>query len=274
VYRASLDPSDEPGGDTPASLTPSPRAMARRRRRRGNNFAASLAGAATARRGRRRSTSQRDTTHQVIPRPQVLLVRRHYHRMKRLFDLVLCILALVLVLPVLAVCSLAIWIDDPGPIFFTQRRTGKGGRRFRMYKFRTMVANAEELKHTYAHMNELKWPDFKITNDPRITRVGIFLRRTSLDELPQIFNVLQGDMSLVGPRPTSFDPNSYALWQMERLEVLPGITGLWQISGRSDVEFDERLRLDIQYIENQNFLLDLRILLGTITAVWKQQGAY
>ena len=170
--------------------------------------------------------------------------------------------------------ALAIWIDDPGPIFFVQMRTGKGGRRFPMYKFRTMVKDAEEKKKELAHLNELTWPDFKITNDPRITRVGRILRKTSLDELPQVFNVLKGDMSLVGPRPTSFDSSTYSLWHTERLEVLPGITGLWQVSGRSSLDFDERLRLDIEYIERRSLWLDIQILFRTVAAVFTQRGAY
>ncbi|MCI0575264.1 MAG: sugar transferase [Chloroflexi bacterium] len=174
----------------------------------------------------------------------------------------------------MAICAALIWIDDPGPIFFKQKRTGKGGRRFTMFKFRTMVKNAEELKLKYAHLNELTWPDFKITNDPRVTRVGHFLRKTSLDELPQIINVLKGDMSMVGPRPTSFDASTYALWHTERLEVLPGITGLWQVNGRSDLDFDERLRLDVAYIENQSLWLDIQILFRTVAAVFSQRGAY
>jgi lipopolysaccharide/colanic/teichoic acid biosynthesis glycosyltransferase len=143
-----------------------------------------------------------------------------------------------------------------------------------MYKFRTMVTNAEELKLTYAHLNELSWPDFKITDDPRVTSIGRFLRKTSLDELPQIINVFKGDMSLVGPRPTSFDASTYALWHTERLEVLPGITGLWQVSGRSNLDFDDRLRLDVAYIENQSLWLDIKILFRTVTAVFSQNGAY
>ncbi len=143
-----------------------------------------------------------------------------------------------------------------------------------MFKFRTMLKNAEQLKEAYAHLNELPPPDFKITDDPRITRVGRFLRRTSLDELPQVFNVLSGDMSLVGPRPTSFDVSTYQLWHTERLEVRPGITGLWQISGRSDVDFDQRLALDIEYIERRSLGLDLWILWRTVGAVVKQRGAY
>ena len=142
-----------------------------------------------------------------------------------------------------------------------------------MYKFRTMVANSEELKQTYAQLNELTWPDFKVSDDPRVTRAGRLLRKTSLDELPQFLNVLKGEMSLVGPRPTSFAVSTYALWQTERLEVLPGITGLWQVSGRSDVDFDKRLRMDIEYIAHRSLWLDLRILLRTPMVVFSQRGA-
>lgn len=204
----------------------------------------------------------------------VVLFRKHYQRFKRVFDLFVCISALPLLVPIMGIVALLIWLDDPGPVFFKQERTGKGGRRFGMYKFRTMVTNAEELKQEYAHLNELTWPDFKITNDPRITRVGHFLRKSSLDELPQIINVIKGDMSLVGPRPTSFDVSTYSLMHTERLEVMPGITGLWQVSGRSNVDFDQRLLLDIEYIEKQSFLLDIKILIMTVFAVFRREGAY
>jgi lipopolysaccharide/colanic/teichoic acid biosynthesis glycosyltransferase len=137
-----------------------------------------------------------------------------------------------------------------------------------------MVVDAEQRKSQYAHLSQLAWPDFKITNDPRITRVGRLLRKTSLDELPQIWNVLRGEMSLVGPRPTSFDVSTYQLWHTERLEVLPGITGLWQVSGRSDVDFDERLQLDVEYIERRSIWLDLKILCLTFLAVLRPRGAY
>jgi lipopolysaccharide/colanic/teichoic acid biosynthesis glycosyltransferase len=143
-----------------------------------------------------------------------------------------------------------------------------------MHKFRTMVVNAEEMKKQMAHLNELQWPDFKITNDPRITRAGRFLRKTSLDELPQLLNVLQGDMSLVGPRPTSFSAKTYDLWHTERLDVQPGLTGLWQIVGRGTTEFNYRLRLDIAYIERRCLWLDIQILFRTFAAVLEQRGAH
>ena len=196
-----------------------------------------------------------------------------YAGIKRALDIALSLLALPLVLPVLALAVLAIKLDSPGAAWFFQKRTGLGGRRFRMLKLRTMVQNAEELKAKYAHLNELKAPDFKITNDPRMTRVGRFLRKTSLDELPQIFNVLIGNMSLVGPRPTSFSPSTYSLWHTARLEMTPGLTGLWQVSGRAELQFDERLRLDIAYLRNRSLWLDLQILLRTFGAVVSGRGA-
>lgn len=210
----------------------------------------------------------------VLERTPVKPIRGGYRITKRLIDVGICLLLLPLILPVMAVCAVLIWLDDPGPVVFAQLRTGQGGRRFRMYKFRTMQANAEELKRQYAHLNELTWPDFKISNDPRITRLGRFLRKTSLDELPQILNVLKADMALVGPRPTSFEASTYQLWHTERLEVAPGITGLWQVSGRSDIDFDERLHLDIQYIEQQSTWLDLCILVRTLGVLFSSRGAY
>src|SRR5690606_27119456 len=130
--------------------------------------------------------------------------------------------------PLFVVCSVLILLSSPGgPVLFKQWRTGKGGKRFRMFKFRTMVPDAEKLKERLLEANELSWPDFKMTNDPRVTPLGKFLRKTSLDELPQVLNVMAGDMTLVGPRPTSFSSDAYDLWQTERLEVKPGLTGIW-----------------------------------------------
>jgi lipopolysaccharide/colanic/teichoic acid biosynthesis glycosyltransferase len=191
---------------------------------------------------------------------------------KRALDLILILLSLPLVLPVLLLCALAIRLDSPGPVLYQQKRTGQHGRTFRMYKFRTMVRNAEQLKAELAHLSILPPPDFKIINDPRITRVGRILRKTSLDELPQLIHVPRGEMSLVGPRPTDFHIDSYDLWHMERLEVPPGITGPWQVRGRNTTTFDERLRLDVQYIDNISLFLDLRILVETVGAVLNGTG--
>ena len=201
------------------------------------------------------------------------LDEKSYGRIKWLLDVSLGLLCLPVVIPILAVCALAIRLDSPGPIFFFQKRTGKGGRRFTMFKLRTMVKDSEELKACYVHLNELSYPDFKIGNDPRITRAGRILRRTSLDELPQILNVLAGHMSLVGPRPTSFHADTYKLWHTARLEVRPGMTGLWQVSGRNELDFDQRLRLDIAYLRNRCLWLDVKILFRTIGSVITGRGA-
>ena len=197
-----------------------------------------------------------------------------YLRVKRIFDLTLVILTMPFWLTLMGLIALLIAVTSPGaPVIFVQLRTGKGGNRFKMYKFRSMVANAEELKKTYAHLNELQWPDFKITRDPRVTRLGKILRKTSLDEIPQLLNVLRGEMSLVGPRPTSFGPETYKLWHTERLDVVPGITCIWQIEGRGSIEFDDRLRMDIAYIERRSLWLDIVILWKTVSAVFRQRGA-
>jgi lipopolysaccharide/colanic/teichoic acid biosynthesis glycosyltransferase len=137
-----------------------------------------------------------------------------------------------------------------------------------------MVPNAEEMKQQLWHLNELEWPDFKITNDPRITRPGRILRKTSLDEIPQLINVLLGQMSLVGPRPTGATADQYELWQTERLDVLPGVTGLWQLYGRATTMFDDRTRLDITYVQRRCLLMDLQILVRTVPAILKAKGAH
>jgi lipopolysaccharide/colanic/teichoic acid biosynthesis glycosyltransferase/CheY-like chemotaxis protein len=209
----------------------------------------------------------------VLNRKRSGMFRRGYRITKRLFDLVVALMLLPFVGLAGILIAVAVYIDSPGPVIFTQNRTGKNGSRFKMYKFRTMVPNAEELKQTYAHLNELTWPDFKITNDPRMTGIGMFLRKTSLDELPQLINIIKGDMSFVGPRPTSFSANTYKLWQTERLEVAPGLTGLWQVKGRSEIDFVERVELDIEYIERQSWRLDLEIMLATFRAVLLRKGA-
>ena len=220
------------------------------------------------------SSYEEDWIKKFDPQKRIL-TGEAYFLVKRFLDLLLVLLTLPFWLPLNVIIAIIIRITSPGaPILFTQMRTGKGGRRFHMYKFRSMVPNAEELKSEYAHLNELQWPDFKITNDPRITPIGRFLRKTSLDELPQLFNVLSGEMSLVGPRPTSFGPETYKLWHTHRLDVIPGLTGLWQIIGRAQLEFDDRLRLDIAYIERASIWLDINILARTVLAVFESRGAH
>lgn len=199
--------------------------------------------------------------------------RNPYPAWKRGIDLTLTLAVMPIILPVGLVVALAIWLDSPGPVLFTQRRAGQHGRPFRMYKFRTMVPNAAELKASLAHLNVLPPPDFKIPDDPRITRVGRFLRRTSLDEIPQLLNVLRGQMSLVGPRPTSFLVDTYSAWHTERLDIKPGLTGLWQVEARGNSTFDERLRLDIAYLRTMSPWGDLRLIAQTFTEMLRRSGA-
>ena len=192
--------------------------------------------------------------------------------LKRLIDLSCALGAVILLLPVLIACAVMVRMSGKGPIFYRQERVGEGGRRFDIMKFRTMHVNAHLMREQLREQSIQDGPAFKIPNDPRITRVGGFLRKTSLDELPQIINVIRGEMSIVGPRPTSFAASTYDLWHSERLEVMPGITGLWQIKGRGTMTFDERLRLDIEYIERRSILLDLRLIAETALAVFKGSG--
>jgi exopolysaccharide biosynthesis polyprenyl glycosylphosphotransferase len=194
---------------------------------------------------------------------------------KRIFDVALAGLGLVALAPVLVAIAIAIKLDSPGPAFYGQLRVGKDGRPFRMRKFRSMRQDADGLMAGLLEKNEVTGPMFKIRRDPRITRVGRFLRRYSLDELPQLFNVVLGDMSLVGPRPpTATEVAKYEDWEVGRLRAVPGITGLWQVSGRSEVPFHDMVRLDLHYIRNWSFGLDVEILLRTIPAVLTTKGAY
>jgi lipopolysaccharide/colanic/teichoic acid biosynthesis glycosyltransferase len=179
------------------------------------------------------------------------------------------------ILPLLAIVAVAIKRDSPGPALFKQLRVGQNKRRFLLYKFRTMLDGSERMQNEVEHLNEAAGPIFKITNDPRVTRVGRILRRASLDELPQLFNVLRGEMSLVGPRPMSVrDVNLFDRGiQRKRFSVKPGLTCLWQVSGRSNLPFEKWLELDLWYIEHWSLLLDLKILLKTIPAVFRGTGA-
>jgi len=193
---------------------------------------------------------------------------------KRLLDLTAASCLIVALIPLWIVVPLLIYLDSPGPILFAQERVGKNGRRFRMWKFRSMIPDADRMKASLAHLNEMDGPVFKIKDDPRITKVGRFIRKTSIDELPQLFNVLLGSMSLVGPRPpVPGEVAQYGLWQKKRLSVKPGITCLWQISGRNEIKFDEWMRLDRQYIDNWSLSLDLQILIKTVGVVLLRKGA-
>lgn len=196
--------------------------------------------------------------------------------LKRAVDLVAAGLGLLLLSPVLLVIAVAVKLDSRGPVFFRQRRWGRGGREFRIVKFRTMVDGAEALKASVEDRNDIDGgPLFKIREDPRITRVGAWLRRTSLDELPQLWNVLRGEMSLVGPRPFVVDEACQITgWAGRRVETTPGITGLWQVMGRTDLPFEEMVKLDYIYVTNWSLWWDIKILFQTIPAILARRGAY
>jgi exopolysaccharide biosynthesis polyprenyl glycosylphosphotransferase len=203
----------------------------------------------------------------VWRRPELLFL-------KRLTDLFVSGIAIVLCVPFWIVIPILIKKDSPGPVFYVQDRVGKNGRLFSMFKFRSMVQGADRMQDQVMHLNEMDGPVFKIKNDPRLTRIGRFLRRTSLDELPQLFNVFNGTMSLVGPRPPILqEVAQYRPWQRKRLSVTPGVTCLWQVTGRNEVKFDEWMKLDMQYIDNWSLALDVKILLRTIKAVIERRGA-
>jgi lipopolysaccharide/colanic/teichoic acid biosynthesis glycosyltransferase len=196
-----------------------------------------------------------------------------YRLLKRTLDVVLASVVLVVAAPMLIVIAALIALDEPrAPVVFRQRRCGLGGRPFHMYKFRTMVKDAEAMKEQLRALSSVSWPDFRLENDPRVTRIGRFLRRSSLDELPQLINVIRGDMTLVGPRPTSFSADTYDLWNTGRLDFRPGLTGPWQVWGRDSMDFDDRCRLEISYFRHASLVRDLRVLLATVGALVRRTG--
>jgi lipopolysaccharide/colanic/teichoic acid biosynthesis glycosyltransferase len=216
-----------------------------------------------------------DMLDAVNPTEKGMTVSRGYLAAKRGLDIALCVPGLLALSPLFLFTALAIKIESPGPILFRQLRVGRAGRPFYCLKFRSMSADAESRKADLAHLNEVDGPVFKIKHDPRITRVGRILRKYSLDELPQLINVVRGEMTLVGPRPPlPREVEQYDDWMLRRLDVAPGITCLWQISGRSDTNFEQWMRLDMEYIETRCFVKDVSILLRTIPAVLFGRGAY
>lgn len=205
------------------------------------------------------------------------IVNNHgvYLMMKRILDVSCSLIALILLSPVLLLVTIMIKVEDPkGPVLFKQVRNGIHLSTFEMYKFRSMYIDAEARVEELMHLNEQSGPVFKIKNDPRITRVGKFIRKTSLDELPQLFNVLKGDMSLVGPRPPlPRETAQYTSYQKQRLLVKPGLTCIWQVSGRNNISFDQWVELDLEYIKTRNFWLDLKLILMTIPALFGDKNA-
>ena len=197
-----------------------------------------------------------------------------YNFSKRILDLLLSLLGLVILSPFLLIVAVLIKIESKGPIIFSQKRIGLNKKEFKMYKFRSMVVNAEELKEKLSKKNEMSGPMFKIKEDPRITRVGKFIRKTSIDELPQLINVVKGDMSLVGPRPSlpkevaKFEP-----WMLDRLNVKPGLTCYWQVSGRNNIDFIEWMKLDLKYVEERSFFLDLKLIFKTFFVLFGDSNA-
>jgi exopolysaccharide biosynthesis polyprenyl glycosylphosphotransferase len=206
---------------------------------------------------------------------QVARESRAYLAMKRATDFVVALFLLALFLPIIPIVAMLIRLDSHGPIFFRQKRIGKNGKTFNFYKFRSMVTGAENVIGALRPLSGVDGPIFKIKDDPRITHVGRFLRRSSLDELPQLINVLRGDMSIVGPRPNlPSEVSQYLPWQKRRLDVTPGITCFWQIAGRSHIGFQEWMRLDLEYVRKRSYITDLKIMLKTVPAVIARKGAY
>lgn len=207
---------------------------------------------------------------------EIVEKRRIYLITKRLMDLIGAILGLLLLLPVFIVVAIFIKLEDPkGPVFFYQTRVGKNGKEFKMYKFRSMVTDAEERLKELLKYNEVSGAMFKMKDDPRITNIGRFIRKTSIDELPQFINVLLGDMSLVGPRPPlPREVDEYTDYDKQRLLVTPGCTGLWQVSARNSVGFDEMVQLDLTYINNRSIIYDIKVILKTIGVLFGSNNAF
>lgn len=207
--------------------------------------------------------------------PERMVSRPSYYFVKRLMDIIFSFFALIILAPVFLIIGIAIKVDSKGSIFYSQNRVGKNGKHFRMFKFRSMCKNADQELKNLSHLNEKDGPIFKISNDPRVTKVGRFIRMSSIDELPQLLNILRGDMTVVGPRPPLVNEAiQYTPYQAQRLIVKPGLTCYWQISGRSNLGFQEWIELDLKYIKEQGYLTDLKIIIKTIPAVLNGIGAY
>ena len=197
-----------------------------------------------------------------------------YNFVKRFIDIFCSGLGIILLSPVFIIVGTIIKLDSKGPIIFSQKRVGKDGKAFKMYKFRSMVVNAEELKKKLMHQNEMSGPMFKMKDDPRITKIGKFIRKTSIDELPQLINVLKGEMSLVGPRPSlPKEVAQFETWMMRRLDVKPGLTCYWQVSGRNNIDFDDWMKLDIKYVQDRSIKLDIKLIFKTFFVLFGDKNA-
>ena len=199
---------------------------------------------------------------------------KFYEIFKRGIDIIGAGSGLLLLSPVIAIVACAVKFTSKGPIFFSQKRVGKNGKIFDMYKFRSMVVNAEELKEKLAHQNEMSGPMFKMKDDPRVTKIGKFIRKTSIDELPQLWNVLKGDMSLVGPRPSlPKEVKQFEKWMYKRLIVKPGLTCYWQVSGRNNIDFEDWMKLDISYVDDRNLWIDIKLIFKTVFVLFGDKNA-
>ena len=200
---------------------------------------------------------------------------RVYEICKRTIDIIGAGLGLILLSPIIAIVACAVKVTSKGPVFFSQKRVGKNGELFEMYKFRSMVVNAEELKENLEDQNEMSGPMFKIKDDPRITKVGKFIRKTSIDELPQLWNVLKGDMSLVGPRPSlPKEVEQFDNWMFKRLSVRPGLTCYWQVSGRNNIDFEDWMKLDCRYVDERNLWIDIKLIFKTVFVLFGDKNAH
>lgn len=198
-----------------------------------------------------------------------------YEVIKRLIDVVCSFLGVLVLSPLFIIIAIIIKITSKGPVFFSQKRVGKDGKEFEMYKFRSMVVNAEELKEKLAAQNEMSGPMFKMKDDPRVTKVGKFIRKTSIDELPQLWNVLKGDMSLVGPRPSlPKEVAQFEDWMYRRVEVKPGLTCYWQVIGRNNIDFEDWMKLDIKYVDERSTWVDIKLIFKTVGVLFGDKNAH
>lgn len=214
-------------------------------------------------------------TKQLVKTTKEISNKKVYTYIKRVLDIILATIGLVILLPVFLILGIIIKIDSKGPVFFAHNRVGKNGKSFKMYKFRTMHKNAQDMIKDFNEEQMKEWKEnYKLTNDPRITKVGNILRKTSIDELPQIWNIIKGDLSIIGPRPVIDEElEKYGENKEKFLSVTPGLTGYWQANGRSDTTYEERMQMELYYVDNISFKLDIKIFFKTIISVIKREGA-
>ena len=198
-----------------------------------------------------------------------------YEAIKRLIDITCSFVGILVLSPLFIIIAIIIKFTSKGPVFFSQKRVGRNGKEFDMYKFRSMVVNAEELKEKLAAQNEMSGPMFKMKDDPRVTKVGKFIRKTSIDELPQLWNILKGDMSLVGPRPSlPKEVAQFEDWMHKRLDVKPGLTCYWQVSGRNNIDFEDWMKLDVKYVKERNLWIDIKLIFKTVGVLFGDKNAH